>query len=268
MAVVDKLGRRNVAGESRRGKPPPNKGKRYPPAPPRPDQILGAFDLLVVDEAHDLRLRAFMVLAWRAGLTAGEAIALNCGDVDRDRGLAVRRDGRIMRRAQMDPWGWGWIDEWLAIRRGRRQQPLLCVLRGPSKGERWSALSARAELRRLALRADVPRLTSSQLRYALVVELAERGVDLREISRQLGTGIERKRLLPAMQLTYGVDMREALQSPLESGPQGLVRRAEKAASEAAKNAKTPAARRAWKAARGALNDAEDWITAAIAEDSP
>jgi integrase len=57
------------------GRPPRNKGFRYPPDPLRVEEIIavmrqaGEFD-------HGLRLRALIVVLWRGGLRVGEAMAL------------------------------------------------------------------------------------------------------------------------------------------------------------------------------------------------
>jgi integrase len=79
--------------EFHRGRAPRNKGIRYPADPPTIDEIAA-----VMREAgsrrEGARLRALIIVLWRAGLRIGEALALAETDLDRDRGaLLVRRPG-------------------------------------------------------------------------------------------------------------------------------------------------------------------------------
>jgi integrase len=70
------------------GRPPRNRGMRYPADPPTIEEIVAV--MRVAGEKPDgLRLRALIVLLWRAGLRIGEALALAETDLDRSRG-AVR----------------------------------------------------------------------------------------------------------------------------------------------------------------------------------
>jgi len=142
------------------GRAPENKGRRYPADPPRVEEIMA-----VMREAGQgppgIRLRALIVVLWRAGLRISGALALAEGD------LELRR--------------------WLELRAGLPVGPLLCVLRGPTAGEPWSAPSVRTQFRRLAVRAGVRRrFAPHQLRHAHAVEMARQGVSLNVIQRQLG----------------------------------------------------------------------------------
>src|SRR3989441_10956764 len=66
------------------GRPPRNKGLRYPADPPTIEEIVAV--MRVAGEKPDgLRLRALIVLLWRAGLRVGEALALAETDLDRSR---------------------------------------------------------------------------------------------------------------------------------------------------------------------------------------
>ncbi len=70
------------------GRAPRNKGMRYPPDPPRAEEIV-----LVMRQAghdrHGLRVRALIAVLWRGGLRISEALALNETDVDERRGVAL-----------------------------------------------------------------------------------------------------------------------------------------------------------------------------------
>lgn len=60
------------------------------------------------DDAHGRRLRALIVILWRAGLRIHEALALAEADLDPRRGPLLVRRGKGGRRREvgMDPWGW------------------------------------------------------------------------------------------------------------------------------------------------------------------
>jgi site-specific recombinase XerD len=64
---------------------------------------------------------------------------------------------------------------------------LFCVIDGATRGRRWAATAARAELHQLAVDAGVRRrFAPHQLRHAHAVELAREGVAVNIIQRQLG----------------------------------------------------------------------------------
>ena len=137
---------------------PRNKGMQYPPDPPRAEEIV-----LVMREAghdrHGLRVRALIAVLWRAGLRISEALALNETDIDERRGSLLIRHGKGDRRreAGMDQFGFEQLAAWLAHRVSLPPGPLFCDIDGPTRGRRWSATAARAELRALAVDAGVRR---------------------------------------------------------------------------------------------------------------
>jgi integrase len=55
------------------GRPPRNKGLRYPPDPPTVEEIVAVMRQ-AGDGAHGARMRAFIMLLWRAGLRINEAL--------------------------------------------------------------------------------------------------------------------------------------------------------------------------------------------------
>jgi hypothetical protein len=57
------------------GRPPGNKGLRYPPDPPKVEAII-ALMREAGDAPHGRRLRGLIVILWRAGLRIQEALAL------------------------------------------------------------------------------------------------------------------------------------------------------------------------------------------------
>jgi site-specific recombinase XerD len=161
---------------------------RYPPDPPRAEEIV-----LVMRQAghdrHGLRVRALVAVLWRGGLRISEALALNETDVDERRGSLLIRHGKgdKRREAGMDQFGFEQLAAWLAHRVALPPGPLFCVIDGSTRGRRWSATAARAELRALAVDAGVRRrFAPHQLRHAHAVELAREGVAINIIQRQLG----------------------------------------------------------------------------------
>src|SRR3989337_1140829 len=82
------------------------------------------------------RLRALIVVLWRARLRVQEALALSERDLDARRGsLLVRREtadgGAIYRHGRL---GLGQLQPWLAARLELPVGPLFCVIDGPTCG--------------------------------------------------------------------------------------------------------------------------------------
>src|SRR5688572_7899360 len=170
------------------GRPPHNKGLRYPADPPKVEEIIAVMRT-AGDLAHGRRLRGLIVIMWRAGLRIQEALALTEGDLDERRGSLLVRRGKGGRRREvgMDAWGRERLQPWIDTRRELPVGPLLCVINGTTRGRHWSSAAARAQLRRTAAVAGVRRrFAPHQLRHAHAVEMAREGVPLIVIQRQLG----------------------------------------------------------------------------------
>jgi site-specific recombinase XerD len=170
-----------------RGRPPRNKGEQYPADPPTVEEIVAVMSA-VGDRADGHRVRALIVLLWRAGLRISEALSLQESDLDRTRGAVLRRGkGGKRREVGMDRWAWDQLDPWLEIRRELPIGAMLCVIHGPTAGRRWEASAARKQLHHAAGTAGVRRrFAPHQLRHAHVVGMAHEGVPLVVIQRQLG----------------------------------------------------------------------------------
>jgi integrase len=170
------------------GRAPRNKGVRYPADPPTVEEIVAVMRA-AGDGPDSARLRALIVILWRAGLRISEALNVAETDLDRDRGAVLVRRGKGGRRREvgMDRWAWDQLQPWLEIRADLPVGALLCVLRGPTRGRRWEPSAARKQLRRTAVLAGVRRrFAPHQLRHAHAVEMAHEGVPLVVIQRQLG----------------------------------------------------------------------------------
>jgi integrase len=169
------------------GRPPRNKGMRYPADPPTTEEIIAVMRH-AGDRAHGRRLRGLIVVLWRAGLRICEALALTEADLDPRRGSLLVRRGKGGRRREVgiDDWAWEQLAPWLQARVQLPVGPLFCVVNGPTRGRPWAAAAARSELRRVAREAGVRRrFAPHQLRHAHAVEMAREGVPL-VIQRQLG----------------------------------------------------------------------------------
>jgi integrase-like protein len=140
------------------GRPPRNKGHRYPADPPPVEEIVAVMRA-AGDGRHARRLRGLIVVLWRAGLRIHEALALNESDLDRRRGALLVRRGKGGRRREvgMDEWAWGHLQSWIDARVELPVGPLFCVINGPTRGRPWSPAAARADLRRVAATAGVRR---------------------------------------------------------------------------------------------------------------
>jgi integrase len=74
------------------GRPPRNKGVRYPADPPTVEEIVAVMRKIPVDR-HGLRLRAMIVVLWGGGLRIQEALDLTESDLDARRGSILVRAG-------------------------------------------------------------------------------------------------------------------------------------------------------------------------------
>jgi integrase len=89
------------------GRPPRNKGRRYPADPPTVEEIV-AVRRQAGTTPHGLRMRGLIVVLRRAGLRIHEALALTEADLDARRGAVLVRRGKGGRRREvgMDEWAW------------------------------------------------------------------------------------------------------------------------------------------------------------------
>jgi site-specific recombinase XerD len=189
--LLDAAGRRRspatVPGH-RCGRPPRNKGRRYPADPPTVEEIVAVMRA-AGSTPYGLRTRTLIVLLWRAGLRISEALALVESDLHpASGGVLVRRGkGGKRREVGMDRWAWEQLAPWLDHRVALPVGALLCVIDGATAGRPWSPSAARTTLRQLAAAAGVRRrIAPHQLRHAHAVEMAREGVPLNVIQRQLG----------------------------------------------------------------------------------
>jgi integrase len=175
VVLLDAAGRRRSPATTpgfHAGRPPRNKGCRYPADPPTVQEIVAVMRA-AGDSRHGRRLRALTVILWRAGLRIHEALALSESDLDARRGSLLVRRGKGGRRREvgMDDWAWEQLQPWLEVRLALPVGPLLCIVSEPTCGRAWSASAARTQLGETAAAAGVRRrFAPHQLRHAHAVE--------------------------------------------------------------------------------------------------
>jgi integrase len=101
--LLDAAGRRRSPAtlpEFHAGRPPRNKGIRYPADPPTIEEIVTVMRR-AGDTIHGRRLRGLIVVLWRAGLRIHEALALAEADLDPRRGSLLVRRGKGGRRREV-----------------------------------------------------------------------------------------------------------------------------------------------------------------------
>jgi site-specific recombinase XerC len=138
------------------GRPPRNKGLRYPADPPKVEEIIAVMRA-AGDSPHGRGLRGLIVILWRAGLRIQER-SRSPRPISISGAVLVRRGkGGRRREVGMDTWGWTELQPWLETRVDLPVGPLFCVLTGPTRGHQWSNAAARTDLRDTAVAAGVRR---------------------------------------------------------------------------------------------------------------
>lgn len=191
VAPVDVCGRRRspaTFAEFHQGRPPRNKGQRYAADPPTVPEIVAMLNACP-DTLSGRRLRAMIVVLWRAGIRCSEALDLAEPDLnEREHSILIRRGkGDKRRLIGMDDLGWRELAPWLEERASLPVGPLFCITQGPTTGRRWGDSGVRGQVSKLALAAGIRRRVHPHaLRHAHACELAREGVPIHIIQRQLG----------------------------------------------------------------------------------
>jgi integrase len=149
LSVLDAAGRRRSPATLpgyHAGRPRRNKGMRYSADPPTVEEIVAVVPH-APDDRQGWRVRAMIVVIWRAGLRIHEALALAEHDLDHRRRSLLVRNGKGGRRREvgMDEWRWDHLRPWLKARVELPVGPLFCIIDGPTRGRPWSGAAVRRQ---------------------------------------------------------------------------------------------------------------------------
>jgi len=177
--------------EHRIGKRPANAGRKFPPEPLSRDEVNAILSECGSGDPG-ARDRAAFTIMYRAGLRIAEVLALLPKDVDTGGGLVhvLHGKGDRARVVPIDPAAVALIDVWLAHRRELGldgQQPLICTIMRPNRGDRcWDSV-LREKLKDCGRRAGIAkRVAPHGLRHTYATELAREGVPMNAIRQLLG----------------------------------------------------------------------------------
>lgn len=181
----------------RKGLPNPNKGRKFDDYDVVTDEeiqrICAAFDMRRVCSRRDVALITFLR---GTGLRISEALSFLPTDLNVEKGIVLVQHGKGSKgkgpkraRCGITPYALAQTLEWMDDRKAQGftdDQPLFCVVEGPTKGQRTNATCIRGSFRTAALRAGVEkRFNPHSLRHALALDMARRNIPLPVISRQL-----------------------------------------------------------------------------------
>lgn len=172
--------------------PPTNAGRKLPPEPLTPGEVLALVAAASNRSSSGIRLRALIGVLYGAGLRLAEALSLRPSDVDTRAGVVRVRNGKggRSRTVGLDPQGAALLDRWLDRRtryglNGRH--PIFCTYEVGRVGRPLDPRYVRATLARLGARAGIEkRVHPHGLRHSLAFDLAQRGVPPHQIQAQLG----------------------------------------------------------------------------------
>ena len=188
--LLDRAGRRRspaTLSSFHHGRPPQNKGLRYPPDPPTVEEIIAVMRA-AGDGPDGIRLRGVIIVLWRAGLRISEVLALTETDLDRQRGAVLIRAGKGGRRRGRDgPLGLGASRSLARTPHDPTRRRVVLRTARPHPRPAMRPAGIRGQLRSAAEAAGVRRrFAPHQLRHAHAVEMSREGISLLVIQRQLG----------------------------------------------------------------------------------
>lgn len=175
----------------RRGKPPANKGRKFPAEPLTPEEVYALLGACGRGSAGR-RNQAMIMVMWRAGLRCSEVLALYPKDVDLERGriAVLHGKGDKSRVVALDPAACATVERWVQERTKLGISPrrtLFCVISKPTIGEPVHDAYVRELLRHLAVKAGIEkRVHPHGLRHTYASYLMDRGVPVHYIRRALG----------------------------------------------------------------------------------
>lgn len=164
------------------------KGKRYPVEILTDAEVKSLINACSNRWPTGIRNRALIVILYRAGLRIGEALALKPKDINFEAGTIriLSRKGGEARTVALDPVAFTFISRWLDVRKARGiggYSTVFCTLEGgiinPSYiGDLFKRIGKRANIEK--------RVHPHQLRHTMAAQLAQEGVPVNAIQKQLG----------------------------------------------------------------------------------
>lgn len=109
------------------------------------------------DDGVGVRLRAVIIVLWRAGLRISEALAIAETDLDpfaARSSCAKAREGSAA-RSGWTAGQWEQLEPWIVLRKTLPVGAFFCILHGSTRGRRCSPAGIRAQLHRTAATAGV-----------------------------------------------------------------------------------------------------------------
>jgi site-specific recombinase XerD len=167
---------------------PWNRGRKLPPEPLTEEEVRALIRATSNRAPTGIRNRALLVLLYRGGLRAGEALALLPKDLDERQGTVrvLHGKGDKARLVGLDEGAWGILQRWLDRRSDlgiSRRRRVFCTLKGQPLQGRY----VRSMIQRLARKAGIEkRVHAHGLRHTHAFELANEATPLHVIQQQLG----------------------------------------------------------------------------------
>ena len=161
---------------------------RYPVEVLTPTEVRALINACSNRAPTGIRNRALIAILYRCGLRIGEALALMPKDLDEKAGTVrvLHGKGDKARTVGLDPDGFAYVSRWLERRQKagiNGRAPLFCTLEGQSIKQDY----IRTLLPRLARKAGIDkRVHAHGLRHTHAAELAQEGIPVNVIQRQLG----------------------------------------------------------------------------------
>ena len=181
---LDRILRRVVTNN----RPSMIKGKRYPVEILTDDEVKSLINACSNRWPTGIRNRALIVIMYRAGLRISEALALKPKDINFEAGTIriLNGKGGESRTVALDPAAFAFIARWLDVRKARGiggYSTVFCTLEGGIIHTSY----IRVMLKRIGKRANIEkRVHPHQLRHTLAAQLAQEGVPINAIQKQLG----------------------------------------------------------------------------------
>lgn len=172
--------------------PPTNAGRRLPPEPLTREEVHQLLAAASNRSPSGIRLRAMIGVMYGSGARLAETLALELRDIDTQTGIVRIRHGKgdKTRTVGIDPQSCALLDRWLDRRAAYKlngRQPIFATYETGKVGRPLDPRYVRQTLANLAAKAGIDkRVHPHGLRHSLAFDLAQSGMPMHQIQRQLG----------------------------------------------------------------------------------